>query len=74
MHFPAQCPGLRPAEAEVDDARLAPSADLGGWRGAARLRELRWLYDRRDLGEARRDLAAWLTSPDFSQEVGASGL
>ena len=23
-------------------------------------RELRWLYDRRDLGEARRDLAAWL--------------
>ena len=25
------------------------------------LRELRWLYDRRDLGEARRDLAAWLT-------------
>jgi putative transposase len=25
------------------------------------LRELRWLYDRRDLAEARRDLAAWLT-------------
>ena len=25
------------------------------------LRELRWLYDRRDLIEARRDLAAWLT-------------
>jgi transposase-like protein len=25
------------------------------------LRELRWLYDRRDLGEAKRDLAAWLT-------------
>lgn len=24
------------------------------------LRELRWLYDRRDVGEARRDLAAWL--------------
>jgi putative transposase len=24
------------------------------------LRELHWLYDRRDLGEARRDLAAWL--------------
>jgi putative transposase len=24
------------------------------------LRELRWLYDRRDLAEARRDLAAWL--------------
>ena len=24
------------------------------------LQELRWLYDRRDLGEARRDLAAWL--------------
>jgi mutator family transposase len=24
------------------------------------LRELRWLYDRRDLSEARRDLAAWL--------------
>jgi putative transposase len=24
------------------------------------LRELRWLYDRRDLTEARRDLAAWL--------------
>ena len=23
------------------------------------LRELRWLYDRRDLAEARRDLAAW---------------
>jgi transposase-like protein len=25
------------------------------------LTELRWLYDRRDLEEARRDLAAWLT-------------
>lgn len=25
------------------------------------LRELRWLYDRRDAVEARRDLAAWLT-------------
>ena len=25
------------------------------------LQELRWLYDRRDLIEARRDLAAWLT-------------
>lgn len=25
------------------------------------LRELRWLYDRRDAAEARRDLAAWLT-------------
>ena len=25
------------------------------------LRELRWFYDRRDLSEARRDLAAWLT-------------
>src|SRR5262252_8543269 len=25
------------------------------------LQELRWLYDRRDLPEARRDLAAWLT-------------
>ena len=24
------------------------------------LQELRWLHDRRDLGEARRDLAAWL--------------
>jgi putative transposase len=24
------------------------------------LRELRWPYDRRDLAEARRDLAAWL--------------
>ena len=24
------------------------------------LQELRWLYDRRDLTEARRDLAAWL--------------
>jgi putative transposase len=24
------------------------------------LMELRWLYDRRDVGEARRDLAAWL--------------
>ena len=24
------------------------------------LRELRWLYDRRDLAEAKRDLAAWL--------------
>src|SRR5207248_7994348 len=26
------------------------------------LQELRWLYDRRDLSEARRDLAAWLGS------------
>ena len=25
------------------------------------LQELRWLYDRRDLAEAQRDLAAWLT-------------
>ena len=25
------------------------------------LQDLRWLYDRRDLIEARRDLAAWLT-------------
>ena len=25
------------------------------------LTELRWLYDRRDISEARRDLAAWLT-------------
>jgi transposase-like protein len=25
------------------------------------LQELRWLYDLRDLAEARRDLAAWLT-------------
>lgn len=25
------------------------------------LKELRWIYDRRDLEEARRDLAAWLT-------------
>jgi transposase-like protein len=24
------------------------------------LQELRWLYDRRDLAEARRDLGAWL--------------
>ncbi len=24
------------------------------------LRELRWLYDRRDIAEARRDLSAWL--------------
>lgn len=24
------------------------------------LRELRWLYDRREIAEARRDLAAWL--------------
>jgi len=25
------------------------------------LQELRWLYDRGDLSEARRDLAAWIT-------------
>ena len=25
------------------------------------LQELRWLYDRRNIGEARRDLASWLT-------------
>jgi putative transposase len=25
------------------------------------MKELRWIYDRRDLDEARRDLAAWLT-------------
>jgi putative transposase len=25
------------------------------------LRELRWIYERRDLGEARNDLAAWIT-------------
>ncbi len=25
------------------------------------LQELRWLYDRRDLGEAKADLAAWLS-------------
>ena len=39
------------------------------------LRELRWLYDRRDLAEARRDLAAWLakwqaTSPKLCGWVG----
>ncbi len=25
-----------------------------------RLRELRWLYERRDVSEAQKDLAAWL--------------
>src|SRR6266700_887664 len=40
--------------------------DHAGLRAALRkvdddcLQELRWLYDRRDLTEARRDLAAWL--------------
>ena len=45
------------------------SAPLTSRRGIGRspmvgddcLQELRWLYDRRDLAEARRDLAAWLT-------------
>ena len=36
------------------------------------LQELRWLYDRRDLTEARRDLAAWLTkwSGKYSKPTG----
>ena len=36
------------------------------------LQELRWLYDRRDLIEARRDLAAWLTkwSSKYSKLTG----
>ena len=36
------------------------------------LQELRWLYDRRDLSEARRDLAAWLGkwSAKFSRLTG----
>jgi len=44
------------------------SAPLRSLRGIGRspmvdddcLQELRWIYDRRDLAEARRDLAAWL--------------
>jgi len=36
------------------------------------LQELRWLYDRRDLSEARRDLAAWLAkwSAKYSKLTG----
>lgn len=36
------------------------------------LRELRWLYDRRDLAEARRDLAAWLAKwqPKYAKLCG----
>jgi putative transposase len=36
------------------------------------LQELRWLYDRRDLPEARRDLAAWLAkwSAKYSKLTG----
>src|SRR5690348_18275583 len=36
------------------------------------LQELRWLYDRRDLAEARCDLAAWLTkwSTKYSKLTG----
>ena len=36
------------------------------------LQELRWLYDRRDLIEARRDLAAWLAkgSSKYSKLTG----
>jgi transposase-like protein len=34
------------------------------------LQELRWLYDRRDLPEARRDLAAWLAK--WSPNIPAS--
>jgi putative transposase len=36
------------------------------------LQELRWLYDRRDLPEARRDLAAWLAkwSANYSKLTG----
>src|SRR5580704_3793540 len=36
------------------------------------LQELRWLYDRRDLAEARRDLAAWLAkwSGEYSKLTG----
>jgi putative transposase len=29
------------------------------------LQELRWLYDRRDLTEGRRDLAAWIANADL---------
>jgi transposase-like protein len=36
------------------------------------LQELRWLYDRRNLAEARRDLAAWITkwSGKYSKPTG----
>ena len=36
------------------------------------LQELRWLYDRRNLAEARRDLAAWITrwSSKYSKLTG----
>jgi hypothetical protein len=44
----------------VSHTAASPSYSLGRFRGAAVLQELRWLYDRRDLAEARRDLAAWL--------------
>ena len=53
-------PGLKKAIAEV-----LPAAAWQRCYGPRKadddcLTELRWLYDRRDLEEARRDLAAWL--------------
>jgi putative transposase len=35
-------------------------AHVPGWADPACLQELRWLYDRRDVNEARHDLSQWL--------------
>ena len=62
--------GLRKAIAEVIPEALWQRCYVHFLRNAVEhlprkgdddcLRELRWLYDRRDLNEARKDLAAWL--------------
>lgn len=63
--------GLRKAIAEVMSEALWQRCYVHFLRNAVEhlprkgdddcLRELRWLYDRRDLAEARKDLAAWLS-------------
>jgi putative transposase len=49
--FPVQRPRLRIAQ-ELAPAKAGVDDDC--------LQELRWFYDRRDLVEVRRDIAAWL--------------
>ncbi len=47
-----ECPGPRAAQ--------EPAHGLDPWVDDDCLQELRWSYDRRDLAQARADLAAWI--------------
>jgi transposase-like protein len=56
---PGSAAELAPAKAGVHFLRNALD-HLPRKHGDDCLQELRWLYDRRDLAEAKADLAAWL--------------